>query len=227
MSTEARQILEQAAPRTLHDSGYANACIGKWGQLLEATDRTDPIQAPYIKKVTAVLLENEMEHLKSLHEDTLSTNTGYFTKYVFPILRRVWPNLIANQIVSVQPMTSPVSGIFYYEKKYTDRKGTMIPPNGQSGNPTDQDWNGELAEGSNMQQNFGRYYSSEFVDYDVVCTDTGAAVATKNQAAADCRTTEWSPIRDNGTLGQRTFSVKAYYPITRYCRHCWISCLYQ
>lgn len=103
MSTEARQLLEMAGPNTIHDTGYANACISKWQPLLESTGKEDPIQVPYIKKVTAVLLENEMQHLKQLNEDTLSTNTGYFTKYTFPILRRVWPNLIANQIVSVQP----------------------------------------------------------------------------------------------------------------------------
>ena len=214
MNTQARQILEQAGPRSAHDAGFANSCIQKWGKLLEATDKTDPIQMPYNRKVTAVLLENQMQHLKDLNEDTLSTNTGYFTKYVFPILRRVWPNLIANQIVSVQPMTSPVSGIFYYEKKYTDRKGTKIPPNGQSGNPNDGDWNGQLESGDNMQQNFGRYYSSEFIDYDVVCTAaTAVATLADTTIAGVTRKTDWSPIRDNGVQGQRTFSVKAFYNV--------------
>lgn len=211
MSTEARQILEAAGPRSAHDVGYANACIGKWGPLLEATDKMDPIQTPYIKKVTAVLLENEMQHLKDLQEDTLSSNTGYFTKYVFPILRRVWPNLIANQIVSVQPMTSPVSGIFYYEKKYSDRKGSMMPPVGPTLDPNAMSYDGQLAAGTNMQQNFGRHYSSEFIDYDVTCTDTGVATASLTQSGTNCRITEWSPIRDNAVDGQRTYSVKAYY----------------
>lgn len=213
MKSEARQILEQAGPRSLHDAGYANACIKKWAKLLEKTDNTDPIQLPYIKKVTAVLLENQMDHLKSLNEDTLSTNTGYFTKYVFPILRRVWPNLIANQIVSVQPMPSPVSGIFYYEKKYTDEKGSKVTPNGLTGVPTDMSYSGKLNAGDGMQPNFARYYSSEFIDYDAVCTNTGVATATLNQGSANCDTAEWSPIRDNGTLGQRTFTVKAFYRI--------------
>lgn len=212
MGTEARELLEKAGQRTVHDPHYANACMEKWKPLLEATDKTDPIQFPYNKKVTAVLLENQMEHMKTLNEDTLSTNTGYFTKYVFPVLRRVWPNLIANQIVSVQPMTSPVGGIFYYEKKYTDRKGTMIPPVGPTGTPTNQNYDGELTAGSNMQQNFGKYYSSEFIDYDVVCTDTGVGTSgALTQASANSRVTDWSPIRDNATVGQRTFTVRAYY----------------
>jgi hypothetical protein len=211
MSTEARQLLEMAGANTIHDDSYANACISKWQPLLASTGKNDPIEVPWNRKVTAVLLENEMQHLKQLNEDTLSTNTGYFTKYTFPILRRVWPNLIANQIVSVQPMTSPVGGIFYYERRYTDRKGSKVPYLGISNTPTDMNYDGELDAGDSMVRNFGRYYSSEFVDYDCVCTDTGTSTASLTNASTNCRITDWSPIRANGTVGQRTFYVKFYY----------------
>lgn len=213
MSTEARALLEQAGPRTVHDAGFASACMQKWAPLLESTHKQDPIQMPYVKKVTAVLLENEMEHLKDLQEDTLSNNTGYFTKYVFPILRNVWPNLIANQIVSVQPMTSPVSGVFYYDKKYANRKGQMLTPSGPTGSPLDMNYDGELVAGTTMRKNFGRNYAREFVDYDVTCTDTGTGVATLSNSGSNCRLPEWSPIRDVGVEGQRTFFVKAYFSI--------------
>ena len=208
---EARAIMEQAGPKTVHDQSYANSCMKKWGELLEGI----PVQHDngYTKKATAILLENEMEHIKSFNEDTLSTNAGSFTKYIFPILRRVFPNLIANQLVSVQPMTAPVGGIFYYEKKYDDRKGTKLPQSAIANNPTDMNYDGELDADDNINQNFAKYYSSEFVDYDSVCTDTGTTTATLTQAGANCRVTEWSPIRDNGTAGQRTFYVKAYYRI--------------
>jgi len=208
-STEARAILEQAGPKTIHDNSYAGACVGKWGDLLEGI----PVQHDngYTKKATAILLENEMEHIKSFHEDTLSTNAGAFTKYVFPILRRVFPNLIANQLVSVQPMTSPIGGVFYYEKKYDGRKGTKLPQAAIANNPTDMAYGGELEAGDNLNQNFAKYYSSEFNDYDAVCTDTGTATATLNQGSTNCAVTDWSPIRANGTAGQRTFYVKAFF----------------
>ena len=209
--SDARQMMEQAGAKTIHDTGFANQCIKKWGPMLESAGQNDPIQNPYTKRVTAVLLENEMEHLKSLNEDTMTTNTGHFTKYIFPILRRVWPNLIANQVVSVQPMTSPVSGIFYYEKKYDNAKGSKTQAGGISGVPTDMNYEGQMNADDNMQENFGRYYSSEFVDYDAVCSDTGTATATLDQADTNCAITGWSPIRDNGVSGQRTFYVKAFY----------------
>ena len=33
---------------------------------------------------------------------------GDFERFVFPIIRRSWPSLISQQLVSVQPMTGPV-----------------------------------------------------------------------------------------------------------------------
>ena len=171
-STEARAILEAAGPKSVHDKSYAAACMNKWGKMLNG------IPSGYVKKCTAILLENQMEHIKNLKEDTLSTDSGAFHKYTFPILRRVWPNLIANQLVSVQPTTSPVAAMFYYEKKFEDRKGSKIPQGGITNNPTDMGYDGELAAGDEMIKNFSKYYSSEFVDYDVACTDTGAATST-------------------------------------------------
>jgi hypothetical protein len=106
MSTEARTILAEDSRRTVMDEGYLKALTGKWGEFLEGIpDRSDSDR--YIRGCTAMLFENESQYLQGLTEDTRSTNVGSFTKFIFPILRRVFPNLIANEIVSVQPMTAP------------------------------------------------------------------------------------------------------------------------
>lgn len=210
--TEARQMIEENGKRTVFDESYSKLCENRWGKLLEAKDERDPIRNPYVRKCTALLLENEMDHIKSLHEDTLSSNAGAFTKYVFPILRRVFPNLIANQLVSVQPMTSPIGGIFYYEKKYDDRKGTKVPQFAGTHTAYEPAYENAVAAGDNLNQNFAEYYSSEFVNYDVCCTDTGG-LAALNNTLANCRLPAWSPIRAPGVAGQRTFSVRAYYHV--------------
>jgi hypothetical protein len=36
----------------------------------------------------------------------------------FPIIRRVFPNLIANDIISVQPMSLPSGLLFYMDYQY-------------------------------------------------------------------------------------------------------------
>lgn len=40
----------------------------------------------------------------------------------FPTMKKVWPSLIANEIVKVQPMTMPVSNIFYMDYKFGEEK---------------------------------------------------------------------------------------------------------
>jgi len=52
-----------------------------------------------------------------LNEVTAAATTtgqlGTFQKFAFPLVRRVYPELIANSIVGVQPMQGPVSQVFY------------------------------------------------------------------------------------------------------------------
>lgn len=207
---EAREMLEAVGRGSAQDASYVNDCIKKWQPLLESTNPADPVNYnPYVKGCTAVVMENQAKHLV---EDTTTGGAAYFTKYVFPVLRRVWPNLITNQIVSVQPMNAPVGGVFYFEKKFSNTKGTKVPPGGISNDPTDMAYDGKLSAGDNMTQNLGKYYSSEFVDYDAVCTDTGTGTSgALTQGSANSAAAAWKPIRANGTVGQRTFYVKAYY----------------
>lgn len=45
-----------------------------------------------------------------------------FTNIALPLVRRVQPQLIANSIVGIQPMTRPVGQIFYLDYVYGDGK---------------------------------------------------------------------------------------------------------
>jgi hypothetical protein len=143
---EMRDIARRRFPI---DEGYAQSLVRKWRPLLEGIDNE------YKKVVTAVLLENQSNHLKTLTEETRSTNVGEFIKYIFPIIRRVWPNLIANEIVAVQPMTAPVGAIFYYELKYATTKGATTA-------------------GKEMIKNLDVYYSSEQVKGEIIGTGDGS-----------------------------------------------------
>lgn len=64
-----------------------------------------------IKENIAMLYENEAKHL--LREATASDNSGSFETVVFPIIRRVFSKLLANDIVSVQAMNLPVGKLFF------------------------------------------------------------------------------------------------------------------
>lgn len=64
-----------------------------------------------IKENIAMLYENEAKHL--INEATASDNSGSFETVVFPIIRRVFSKLLANDIVSVQAMNLPVGKLFF------------------------------------------------------------------------------------------------------------------
>lgn len=84
-----------------------------------------------IKENVATLYENEAKHL--LGEATASDNSGSFETVVFPIIRRVFSKLLANDIVSVQAMNLPVGKLFYILPVTSERDWTAP----EEGNPGD------------------------------------------------------------------------------------------
>lgn len=51
--------------------------------------------------------------------------SGQFEQVAFPIVRRVWSNLIAQQIVEVQPMSLPSGSLFYMDYTYGKNSGSL------------------------------------------------------------------------------------------------------
>ena len=73
-----------------------------------------------IKENIATLYENEAKAL--LSEATSSDNSGSFETVVFPIIRRVFSKLLANDIVSVQAMNLPIGKLFFMLPVTSDRE---------------------------------------------------------------------------------------------------------
>lgn len=55
-----------------------------------------------------------------ISEDTLSINAPTFTTHMMPLVRRLYHNLVAQELVSIQPMTGPSSYIYWLSKQYTN-----------------------------------------------------------------------------------------------------------
>ena len=88
--------------------------VQKWEPVLEGID------SDYTRRVTAQLLENQAKSIveERISEDispaaTTTGQLGTFQKFAFPLVRRVYPQLLANSLVGVQPMQGPVSQVFY------------------------------------------------------------------------------------------------------------------
>ena len=69
----------------------------------------------------AQLYENQASYL--INEAAVSDASGSFETVVFPIIRRVFSKLLANDIVSVQAMNLPIGKLFYFVPNISDRQG--------------------------------------------------------------------------------------------------------
>ena len=74
----------------------------------------------YLKDNLATLYENEANMM--LNEATDAQNSGSFETVVFPLVRRVFSRLLANDIVSVQAMNMPIGKLFFILPVTSERK---------------------------------------------------------------------------------------------------------
>ena len=81
-----------------------------------------------IKENVATLYENEAKHM--IYEATASDNSGSFETVVFPIIRRVFSKLLANDIVSVQAMNLPVGKLFFILPVTSEREWELPASSG-------------------------------------------------------------------------------------------------
>lgn len=84
------------------------------------------------KQNIAQLLENQASHM--LNEVTLDSSAGRFDTVAFPMVRRIFSRLLANEIVSVQPLALPSGLLFYMDARVsTDKVAPQNTANGQAG----------------------------------------------------------------------------------------------
>jgi len=85
-----------------------------------------------LKENVAQLYENQASHL--INEAASTTDSGSFETVVFPIVRRVFSKLLANDIVSVQAMNLPIGKLFYFVPKIQGYSGGTINADGWAQN---------------------------------------------------------------------------------------------
>ena len=74
------------------------------------------------KSVMAITLENTRRHLaeSATAGATSAGNVATLNRVILPVIRRVMPTVIANELVGVQPMTGPVGQIHTLRVRYSD-----------------------------------------------------------------------------------------------------------
>lgn len=110
----------------------APAIMQKWSKELGAINEAFDGHLDYMRQVsTAMLLESTATYLErasalsSMNEATQPSDTGYFKKYAINLLSAAIPNLIAPDIVSMQPMLSRVGEMRFLKVLYGSNKGAV------------------------------------------------------------------------------------------------------
>ena len=106
--------------------GIVNRSLAKDGQaLLNKWERTGLLEGlgnDRDKNSMASLLENQAKELLREASAMSAGDVEGFAAVAFPIVRRVFGGLVANDLVSVQPMSLPSGLIFFLDFVHTDTK---------------------------------------------------------------------------------------------------------
>ena len=113
-----QKLTEGVQHRDLSKEGQA--LLNKW----EATGLLEGLGETQQKQGMAVLLENQAKELLREASAMAAGDVEGFAAVAFPIVRRVFGGLIANDLVSVQPMSLPSGLIFFLDfVKSPDARG--------------------------------------------------------------------------------------------------------
>lgn len=97
--------------------------VEKWSELID-TDKAPAVQS---RETMSQLLENQEVHM---NENSVQADIAQYTPILVPAVRRIFPNLLANEIVGVQALKMPTG--YAYALRYVYGNG-----NKTSGGVTD------------------------------------------------------------------------------------------
>lgn len=111
-----QKLTEGIVTRDLQKEGAA--LMNKW----EATGLLEGLANDVVKNNMARLLENQAKELLREASTMAGGDVEGFSAVAFPIVRRVFGELIANELVSVQPMSLPSGLIFFLDFTSADSR---------------------------------------------------------------------------------------------------------
>jgi hypothetical protein len=112
----------------------------------------------HMRENVAQLYENQASFL--INEASSTSDTGAFETVVFPIVRRVFSKLLANDIVSVQAMNLPIGKLFYFVpniQSYENGANQHYAPYGSPNAAADQTPNSGY-DYNNTKDLYDRFY---------------------------------------------------------------------
>ena len=120
-------------------------------------------------QTVAQLLENQAVELRNqlINEDASpSSNVAGYNKIAFPLVRRVFGQLLATELVAVQPMSLPSGLLFFLDFKFDRSKSGATAGGSVYGNLSGAGLNrNEQLEGIGTQTASGGFYNFDAIGY--------------------------------------------------------------
>ena len=97
--------------------------------LLEGLTSSDIALPPQEVSNMRLMLNNQAKELESqVNEGTISSDVQQFVPIFLPLVRRVMPKLVANELLGIQPLTTPTGYIFAINFRYTVSSDNSAKP---------------------------------------------------------------------------------------------------
>lgn len=160
-----------------YNKTYNTALLEKWGSHINGVRKVYPEFSDVSAINLATLCENTEEQISkyqravSLGEATQSADVGPYIRHAFEIIAGLMPNLVCEEVVTVQALNQKIGQIFFLKYVYGSTKGTVTAGDTAIG-PY------EVASNPN--------YSSEHIDQEIF----GASGTTTYTG-----TLNWGPVR--------------------------------
>lgn len=115
-----------------------------------------------IRENCAQLFENQLSYM--INESTDSASSGAFETVAFPVIRRVFAKLLANEIVSVQALNLPIGKLYYMNPKISTRQADGVnqkhtSPDGAYSNAAATGFSGTQFETTSL---YDAFYATEY-----------------------------------------------------------------
>ena len=161
MSNVIMEMTKEYQP--LNQNARLGGIMEKWGRtgLLKNLNEDK-------SQVVAQLLENQAVELRNqmLNEESMTQNVAGYNKIAFPLVRRVFGQLLASELVAVQPLSLPSGLLFFLDFKF-DRNANGATDGGSVyGNLTNAGPNNNtLLDGIGAQSASGGLYNFATAGY--------------------------------------------------------------
>ena len=132
MSSIIERLTEGVVNRDMRAEG--SALLSKW----EKTGLLEGLNDERQKNSMARLLENQAKELLREASTLATGDVEGFAAVAFPIVRRVFAGLIANDLVSVQPMSLPSGLIFFLDFVFSPNLGAADSQTARTGNTVEE-----------------------------------------------------------------------------------------